>query len=144
MTTQEQRVTTVAVPRGHCRKCREKVELSDMEIPRLTRNGRLVAKGLCDICETPVTTFYTPSALERLPVRGLSQINVALVSIGMAGSAVRLAAVEQETRADEMLRLQRELKLTHRQLSRIFNLCMSRVATALAGARRREREAKDA
>ena len=140
MTQERERVTTVAVPWGYCRACRDKVLLDPVELPKVTRNRRLLIKGFCDNCQGAVTTLYTPSPLERLPVKGLAQVTVALVSIGMVAGMRRASSFERDNRGDEMLRLQAELNLTHRQLGRIFNLSVGRVATVLGAARRRKQE----
>ena len=135
-----QRREAVPVPSGHCRRCRATVEIANIDMPTITPNGRVVAKGVCPDCETAVTAF-----VRVLDLTGKTMPNMNPSVAGLIGAALRkgyetAVAEAHKSRADAILSLQRRWRLTHCEMGAIFGLSRQAVAAALGDARRRERE----
>lgn len=133
----EQRIS-VHIPRGHCRSCCEAVVLAEPELPTMARNGRLLVKGLCPACKTPVTSFFKATPIDRLPVQGFDPAIVGLLATGIRQGFREAASIAKKQRADDMLAVQQELHLTLSALARLFGMSRGRVAAALGDARQRE------
>ena len=129
---------TLKGPAGYCRTCRRTVTLALPHLPAVARNGRIVSGGNCPGCGGRVSSFYSVSPLADLPRQGLSPLVVAVAGAALKAGYEAAAAEARKLRADMMLRLQREAKLPHGAIARVFGLSRGQVAAALALARSRQ------
>ena len=125
---------TLKTPSGTCRACGVVVSLQSPRSPSLCGSS-VHTRGLCPTCGRTVSAFFAVSPITIFDGVTLSAVNVALLGMGLSAGCQQERAESLARRNDDMLRIQRRLRLTYHQVAACFGLSVSHAAKGLADAR---------